>query len=116
MTVAEHALRDVARDVHDGLIASAAFRKIRDERVSVVVPPSSHLRVFALPDRLESSNGPRRITRAGPAKGKDIPLRTSLAKLLSVQTAYSLKTGSREEFSGMVRPSPASVLLCPTTR
>jgi hypothetical protein len=45
--VAEHALRDMAGDVHDGLVACTAFRKIRDERVPVVVP---------LPARLISSD------------------------------------------------------------
>ena len=44
MTVmAEHALRDMAGDVHDGLIARTTFRKIRDERVPVVVPASRDL-------------------------------------------------------------------------
>jgi len=35
--VAERALRDMARNIHDRLIARAAFRKIRDERVPLVV-------------------------------------------------------------------------------
>jgi hypothetical protein len=84
--VAEHALRDMARDVHNGLIASTAFRKVRDKGVPVIVPPSRHLGVSAdiLPGRLECGNGPRRIAGAGPSKRKDIPLRASLAKLLSV--------------------------------
>jgi len=36
--VLEPLLGDVSGDVHDGLIASAAFRKVGDERVPVVVP------------------------------------------------------------------------------
>lgn len=84
--VAEHALRNVARDVHDGLIASSAFRKIRDKGVPVVVPPSRHLGFFAdiLPGRLEGSDGSRRIAWGRPSKREDIPLRASLAELLSV--------------------------------
>jgi hypothetical protein len=61
--VAEHALRDVTRDVHYGLVTCSAFRKIGDECVPVVVPPSRNLGVLAdiSPGRLEGSNGPRRI-------------------------------------------------------
>jgi hypothetical protein len=41
--VAEHALRDMARDVHDGLVSSSAFREICDKGVPVVVPPPARL-------------------------------------------------------------------------
>src|SRR5436190_4892778 len=76
----------MARDVHDGLIARTTYRKIRDERVPVVVPPSRHLGIppDILPGCFESCNGPRWITGAGPPKWKDIPLRASLAKFLFV--------------------------------
>lgn len=38
--VLEHLFRDMAGDVHDGLIASAALGQLGDEGVPVVVPPS----------------------------------------------------------------------------
>jgi hypothetical protein len=52
--VLEHLLGNVSGDVHDGLIASSAFRKVGNERVSVVVPTAFHLGVFpnAVPGRL----------------------------------------------------------------
>src|SRR5215469_16458175 len=76
----------MAGDVHDGLIARTAFRKIRDERVPVVVPPPRYLGVLAdiFPGCFEGCNGSRRITRTGPPKRKDVPFWASFAKLLSV--------------------------------
>lgn len=84
--VAEHTLRDMAGNVHDGLIAGAAFREVRDEGVAIVVPPAGHLGVLPdiAPGRLESSDRPRRIAGAGLAKGKHVPFRTSFAKLFTV--------------------------------
>jgi hypothetical protein len=44
--VLKHLFGDVSGDVHNGLIASTAFRKVGDERVPVVVPTAFHLGVI----------------------------------------------------------------------
>jgi hypothetical protein len=48
----------------------------------------------------------------------DPALATKLERPLkkTVNCLASLRTGRSDEFSGIVRPSPASLLLCPTTR
>ncbi|HEX7425198.1 MAG TPA: hypothetical protein VF311_15120 [Terriglobales bacterium] len=41
----EHGPRDVARDAHDHLVTRARLRKLRDQRVTVIVPPAIDLMV-----------------------------------------------------------------------
>ncbi len=84
--VLEHLLGNVSGDVHDGLIARAAFRKIGDERVPVIVPAAFHLGVRAhiVPCRLEGGDRARRVTRTRLSEGKDIPLGAGLSELLPV--------------------------------
>ena len=84
--VAEHALRDMASNVHDRLIAGAAFRQVRNEGVPIVVPSAGHFGVLPdiAPGCLESGDRPGRIARAGLAKRKDVPFRASSVKLSSV--------------------------------
>ena len=108
----------MAGNVHDGLIARTAFRKIRDERVPVIMPPSRHLGVLAdiFPGCFEGCNGPRRITRAGPPKRKYVPLRAGLAKLLSVPNCVFSQDREQRGVQRNGATFPASVLLCPTTR
>ena len=44
--VFEHLFGDVSGDVHNGLIASTAFRKVGNESVPVVVPTAFHFGIF----------------------------------------------------------------------
>ena len=78
--VLEHVARDVSRDVHDGLLTSAALCKIGDERMSVIVPAARHLGVppHRIPSSLERCHGSRGVARSGFAKGEEIPLRSYL--------------------------------------
>src|SRR6266702_8613982 len=52
----------------------------------------------------------------GLPKGHTYHSGWGLPNLSLYQLAYSRKTSNRVEFSGIVRPSPASVLLRPTAR
>jgi hypothetical protein len=106
----EHAFGDVTGDVHDGLIAGPTFRKIRDERVAIVVPSASDLGILAdvVPGRLEGGNGPGRIARAGLPKGEDVPFGASFAELLPVPDGILPQDrkqrgveGNRPAFSGL---------------
>jgi len=105
-------------DVHDGLIASAAFRKVGDERVPVVVPTAFHLGVGAhiVPCRLEGGNGARGVTWTRLSEGKDIPLGAGLSELLPVPNGILGKNLEEGGVQRDGRPSPASVLLRPTAR
>ena len=116
--VLEHLLGNMSGDVHDGLIASAAFRKVGDERVPVVVPTAFHLGVGAhiVPCRLEGGNGARGVTWTRLSEGKDIPLGAGLSELLPVPNGILGKNLEEGGVQRDGRPSPASVLLRPTAR
>ena len=103
----------MAGDVHDGLVACTAFRKIGDERVPVVVPRPVTLAFFRtfFQAVLNVVTGRVGSLGRGLPNGKTYHSGRVSPNFSRYQTAYSLNTGSREEFSGMVRPSPASVLL-----
>jgi hypothetical protein len=104
--VLEHLLGNMSGDVHDGLIASAAFRKVGDERVPVVVPTAFHLGVGAhiVPCRLEGGNGARGVTWTRLSEGKDIPLGAGLSELLPVPNGI---LGKNLEEGGVQRDGTA---------
>ncbi len=80
--VLEHLLRDVAGNVHDGLIACATLGKVGNQRVPVVVPTAFHLGISAhvVPCGLERGDGTRGITWTRLSEGEDIQLRAGLSE------------------------------------
>ena len=85
----KHLAVDVSGNLHDGLVAGAAFGKFRNEGVPVVVPAARHLRILArgLPRRLERGNVPRGIGRHRPAPGEDVPLLPDFTESLAIPCA-----------------------------
>ncbi|MDX6463641.1 MAG: hypothetical protein QOE55_7338 [Acidobacteriaceae bacterium] len=95
------------------------FRRLRDEGVPVVVPPSRHLRIPADigPGSFEHRDMARWVGGARLSQGKTYqPGRTSLEFFLCTIPRIRAAPGSSAEFKGIVRPSPPSVLLRPTAR
>jgi hypothetical protein len=84
--VLEHLLGNVSGDVHDGLIARAAFRKVGNERVPVVVPTAFNLgiRAHVIPRRLEGGDRAGRVTWTRFPERKDVPLGARLSELLLI--------------------------------
>ena len=84
--VREHLLRDVAGNVHDGLVYCAALCQFRNQRVPVVVPSASDAGFFTevRPRGLQGGHWPSGITWAWTAKRKDLPLGTNLSETLSI--------------------------------
>ena len=87
--VTKHLAVDVTGNLHDGLVAGAAFGKFRNEGVPVIVPAACHLRILArgLPRRLERGNVPRGIGRHRPAPGEDVPLLPDFTESLAIPCA-----------------------------
>ena len=104
--VLEHLLGNVSGDVHDGLIACAAFSEVGNERVPVVVPTAFHLGIgtHVVPCRLERSNGARGVTRTRLSEGKDIPIDAGFSKLLPVPNGI---LGKNLEEGGVQRDGTA---------
>jgi hypothetical protein len=104
--VLEHLLGNVPSDVHDGLIACAAFGEVGNQRVPVVVPTALHLGIGAhiVPCRLEGGDRARRVTWTRLSEGKDIPLGSGLSELLPVPCGI---VGKNLEEGGVQRDGTA---------
>ena len=82
----QHLFGDVPSDIADGLVPCAAFGKIRDQRVPVVVPTAGHAGFLphVVPGRLQSDHWPGRILRPRFSKWKNVPFRSNRSEPLGV--------------------------------
>lgn len=80
-------------DLHNRFIPSSALSKLRDQRMSIIVPTALYLGILpdSVPSGLQSRHMPSWIRRLRPAKGEDVPLRLYLAEFLLVPGAMVRK-------------------------
>src|SRR5581483_4410416 len=84
--VLEHLLRNMTRDVHDGLVARATLRQFRDERMPVVMPAPLHagLGTDIRPHCLERGDVAGWVSGLRGSEREDIPFRLDGPKLVCV--------------------------------
>ncbi len=101
-------------NVHDGLIAGAAFRKLGDRACGARSPSASHhgLSWYRVPCRLQRGDGPGRIHSAAATEGeRGTTSGLSSPKVLEYHFACFRSASRISVFRGIVLPSPAAVLL-----
>src|ERR1035437_1035067 len=78
----KHCARDVPGNAHDHLVARARLRKLRDQRVPIVVPPPDDLSFVADlgPSCPQRRNGAGGIIRLPLPSGENVPLRLALTE------------------------------------
>jgi hypothetical protein len=97
--VLQHLFGDVARDVHDGLIARAALGQLGDERVPVVMKASLHLDelLWGFDIQLQEGrivavcNVPEGWTISAENYGKQPPTRTVAEEHMAVQISATMR-------------------------
>ena len=105
-------------DVHDRLIARAAFGQVRDERVPIVVPAALDAGFLAkiVPGGLERRYRARWIIRARLTVWEHIPFGPELAEPESIPFGVRCEGIVENGVQRNRAPFSASVLLRPTNR
>src|SRR5579862_2087265 len=113
----QHLFGDMPSDIADSLVPCAAFGKICDQRVPIVVPTAGHAGFLShvVPRRLQSDHWPGRILRPRFSKWKNVPFRSTRSRTAGCTTSRTPPalrakpcSGNRPAFAGFRLAVPES--------